>query len=240
MAKFHTSEPDLSHFAQEAAQLEELVKEICEKIGTNHTDGLRALKECICQGYVFLFPILRRCAEEERKEVRQALVQAVGEAADPGDPFRASFLLEILSPLLHDPSPEIRRAARRVLRGKLLAAYPEETVEVLVQWAADPEPKRKVLAARLLGYTPPKFSRRALIALKHLAHAEDKTVRRAVVAALKRLVKEAPQLWELELSRWKDDPVLSFVAKEVLDGQDLAQNEVQKERGRPSPKQRRP
>lgn len=224
MAKVTTLDSQDSPLSQELAQLEAVVEKICARIGADHKKGLDALKECLGQGYALLFPALRRLAQDGNDEVRRALVQAIAEAADPADPFRAPFLLEILSPLLCDQIPGIRLAARRVLRKKLLAIYPEETVEVLVQWAAEPDPARKTLAAQMLGHVPPKLARQALIALKHLARTGERKLRPAIFMALRRLAQTAPQVVGPELSRWQADPDLAPLVQKALDGQKLPQS----------------
>ncbi|MEN3009967.1 MAG: hypothetical protein ABDI20_03140 [Candidatus Bipolaricaulaceae bacterium] len=208
---------------QEEAQLRAWVEKICAHLGQDHGQGLRALTECLRRGYTLLFPALRRLAQEGEESPRRALVQAIGEAADPADPFRAAFLLELLSPLLWDPVPEIRRAARRTLREKLLAVYPGEALEALVQWAAEPEAARQALAAQMLGHVPPRAARRALIALKPLAHSREPRVRRAVLAALRRLAQTAPEPVNAELRRWREDPGLAPIAQRLLDGKEFAQ-----------------
>jgi len=209
--------------AKEEAELQTLVEKICAQLDVDHGQGLRALVECLRRGYTFFFPALRQLAREGAPEKREALAQAIAEAADPADPFRAPFLLEILSPLLCDPLPRIRQAARRVLRERLIAVYPEETLEVLVQWAAEGDSPQKALAAHMLGHLPPRLARRALIALKPLARSPEGHVRRAVLASLRRLAAQAPQCVASELSRWEEDPALAALARRVLDGQKLPQ-----------------
>ncbi len=224
MAKLSALDSQDFPLSQELSQLEALAEKICAQIRVDHKKGLCALRECLCQGYVLLFPVLRKLAQDEKEGVRRALVQAVGEAADPADPFRASFLLEILSPLLFDPVPRIRLAARRVLRERLLAVYPGETVEVLVQWAAEPDPARRILAAQLLGHAPPKLARQALIALKHLARTGEGKIRPALLAALRRLARKNPQIVGPELLRWQADPALASFVQKALNGQKLPQS----------------
>jgi hypothetical protein len=219
-------DPEVSQFSQEAAQLGALMEKICAELRVDHGKGLRALIQCLSEGYTFLFPALRQLAQNGPEEARRALVRAAAEAADPADPFRAPFLLEILAPLLFDPIPEIRRAARRALRERLIPVYPEEAGEVLVQWAAEADPSWKALAGQMLGYLPQKWTRRALIALKHLAHSEEKNVRRAVATALKRLLQQSPELVKAELQRWLEDPALSPLALRVLVGKEFPQSKV--------------
>jgi len=210
----------------EVAQLGAMAEKICAELRMDHGKGLRALIQCLSESYTFLFPALRQLAQNGSEEARRALVQAVAEAADPADPFRAPFLLEILGPLLFDPSPGIRRAARRVLRERLIPTCPEEAGEALVQWAAEADPSWKALAGQMLGYLPQKWTRRALIALKHLARSEEKEVRRAVIAALKHLLCQSPKLVEAELQRWLEDPALSPLVRRVLGGKKFSQSEV--------------
>lgn len=213
--------PDIapSPLVRELNELEAIVDELCARLGADHGKALQGLSQCLSQAYTLLFPKFRHLAQEGAEDVRHALVRAVAEAADPKDPFRASFLLEILSPLLCDPLPAIRRKARRVLRERLLGAYPEETVDALVQWAADPEQGRRLLAAQMLGHVPPKFARRALIALKHLARCGDGKARRAALSALKRLLQNSPALVKSELTSWGDDPALAPLVARLLAGQ---------------------
>ncbi len=216
-------DPEVSLLAQEEAQLHALVERICLQLDVDHGRGLRALTECLRQGYTLFFPALRRLAQEGTRARRQALVRAVAEATDPHDPFRASFLLEILSPMLWDPSAEVRRAARQVLREKMAHVHPEETLELLVQWAAAPDPAQRALAAQMLGHLPAKLTKRALIVLKQLARSEDKHVRRVTLASLRRLAKQSPQVVGPELVRWEEDPGLAPMVQRVLDGQEFPQ-----------------
>lgn len=216
-------------FLAEERELEEILRELRAQLNANPEKGVEILTRCLSQAYAVLFPALQKLASEATEEEGLALVRAVSAAADPADPFRAQFLLGILSPFLFASSPRLRRASRRVLRTRFLAVYPEETVEFLVQLGGEPDPKCKVLAAQILSHVPPKLARRALIALKQLAHAEDKTVRRAVAASLRRLAKIAPGVVQPELTRWEADPVLASLIRKALDGQKLAQSQVQKE-----------
>lgn len=208
---------------KEDAELSALVEKICAQLEVDHGRGFRALTECLRQGYTFFFPALRRLAQEGTVANRQALVRALAEAVDPSDPFRAGFLLEILSPMLWDPSPEVRRLARRALRERFVTVHPEETLELLVQWAAEPDPARKALSAQMLGHLPVKQAKRALIALKQLARSEEREVRRAVLAALRRLRAQAAQVVQGELARWQEDPELAPLVRRVLDSQELPQ-----------------
>lgn len=217
-------DPEVSLLAQEEAQLHALVEKICRQLDVDHGRGLRAITECLRQGYTLFFPALRKLAQEGTRTMRQALVRAVAEATDPHDPFRASFLLEILSPMLWDPSAEVRRAARRVLREKMAQVHPEETLELLVQWAAAPDPAQKALAAQTLGHLPAKLTKRVLIVLKQLARSEDEHVRRATLASLRRLAKQSPQVVGPELVRWAEDPELAPMVRRVLDGQQFPQS----------------
>lgn len=217
-------DPAVSVLAREEMELNALVEKICAQLEVDHGRGLRALTECLRQGYTILFPALRRLAQEGTQANRRALLRALAAAVDPTDPFRASFLLAILSPMLWDPNPEMRRAARRVLREKFAPLHPEETLELLVQWAAEPDPVRKALSAQMLGHLPVKVAKRALIALKQLARSEEKKVRRAVLASLRRLSASAPQVVKGELARWQEDPELAPLARRILDGQELPQS----------------
>ena len=216
-------DPAVSVLTREETELNAWVEKICAQLEVDHGRGLRALTECLRQGYTIFFPALRRLAQEGTQIQRETLVRALAEAVDPADPFRATFLLEILSPMLWDPSPGVRRAARRVLREKFATVHPEETLELLVQWAAEPDPARKALAAHVLGHLPGKLAKRALIALKQLAHSEEREVRRAVLASVRRLSAQAPHVVKSELLRWQEDPDLAPLARRALGSQDLPQ-----------------
>jgi len=201
------SEPFLSD--PEMVMISQALEEAKEKISTDGSQAVDSLAELLAHSGALVFPGFRRWAEDESPKLRKALVQVIAKAADPKDPFRAVFLFSLLDPLLWDEDPAVRRSARRVLREKLLSLYPEEALEILAQWASDPSPEKRALAASLLPLLPERMAKRALILLRCLARTEEEKVRRAVRRSLEILRKRAPKAVEDELKRWKEDPLLS-------------------------------
>ena len=193
----------------ETALVLQALEEAKAKISADGSQAVDSLSELLAHGGALVFPHFRRWVEEEPPKLRKTLVQVIAKAADPKDPFRAVFLFSLLDPLLWDEDPAVRRSARRVLREKLLAAYPEETLEILAQWASDPSPEKRAFAASLLPLLPERMAKRALILLRCLARTEEENVRRAVRRSLEILRKRAPKAVEEELKRWEDDPLLS-------------------------------
>lgn len=193
----------------ELVQLFQALEEAKAKLSADGSQALDSLAELLAHGGAFVFPCFRRWAEEESPQLRKALVQVIGKAADPKDPFRAVFLFSLIDPLLWDEDPAVRRSARRVLREKLLSVYPEESLEVLAQWASDPAPEKRAFAASLLPLLPERMAKRALILLRCLARTEEEKVRRAVRRSLEILRKRAPKALDEELKRWEADPFLS-------------------------------
>ena len=201
------SEPFLSD--PEMVMISRALEEAKEKISADGSQAVDSLAELLAHGGALVFPGFRRWAEDESPKLRKALVQVIAKAADPKDPFRAVFLFSLIEPLLWDKEPSVRRGARRVLREKLLSIYPEEALEILAQWASDPSPEKRALAASLLPLLPERMAKRALILLRCLARTEEEKVRHAVLRSLEILKKRAPKAVKEELKRWKEDPLLS-------------------------------
>jgi len=201
-SEFFLSDPEMVLVSQ-------ALEEAKEKISADGGQAVDSLAELLAHGGALVFPCFRRWTEDESPKLRKALVQVIAKAADPKDPFRAVFLFSLIEPLLWDKEPSVRRSARRVLREKLLSAYPEEALEILAQWASDPSPEKRAFAASLFPLLPESMTKRALILLRCLARTEEKKVQQAVRRSLEILRKRAPQIVEKEFKRWEDDPSLS-------------------------------
>ncbi|MGB9757424.1 MAG: HEAT repeat domain-containing protein [Candidatus Bipolaricaulaceae bacterium] len=201
---------------QEEAIFAKALSELRAKISSDGQNAVTALASFLAQGGALVFPLLRAWAEDHDPQVRKSLVKAAEKAADPADPFRAVFLFGLIEPLLWDPDPSVRTLARKALREKLLPTYPEEALEILAQWTADPDPKKKIFAVECLGRLPPSLARRALILLRHLGRSEEGKVRKAVIRALRRWRWAAPNPVEGELRGWLADPGLSELAQRAL------------------------
>lgn len=202
-------------------QENQLLSQIAEKLRASALeDGHKAAHhaaDLLKQGGALVFPALRAWGADPSPEVRKALARVVASAADPGDPFRANFLFDLLSPLLWDADPGVRTLARRVLRRKLIPLYPEEALQTLAQWAAEPDPAKQVLSASSLALLPVAFARRALIPLRHLARAEQPEVRRTALRVIKIWRERAPQAVDAELKRWENVPELAALVSHVAE-----------------------
>lgn len=201
---------------REEAILAEALAELHTKLSSDGQNAVTALSSFLAQGGALVFPFLRAWTEDPNPQVRKSLIKAVEKAADPADPFRAAFLFGLIEPLLWDADPSVRALARKVLREKLLPAYPEEALEILAQWTADPDLKKKILAVECLGRLPPPLARRALILLRHLGRSDEEKVRKAVIRALRKWRHTAPILVEGALQSWLSDPELSELAQSAL------------------------
>ncbi len=201
---------------QEEAIFAEALSELRAKISSDGQSAVTALASFLAQGGALVFPFLRAWTEDHDPQVRKSLSKAVEKAADPADPFRAAFLFGLIEPLLWDADPSVRTSARKALREKLLPTYPEEALEILAQWTAEPDLRKKILAVECLGRLPPSLARRALILLRHLGRSEDERVRKAVIRALRKWRGAAPNLVEGELKNWLSDPGLFELAQRAL------------------------
>lgn len=202
-------------------QENQLLRQIVEKLRASILqDGHKAAHhaaDLLKRGGALVFPALRAWGVDPSPEVRKVLARVVASAADPGDPFRASFLFDLLSPLLWDVDPGVRTLARRVVRRKLLPLYPEEALQTLAQWAAEPDPAKQVFSASSLALLPTALAQRALIPLRHLARSERPKVCRAALRALKIWRNRAPQAVEAELKRWESVPELAPLVSRVVE-----------------------
>lgn len=229
------STPDLFPGAEEAALLDRAGEELRRAVSQNARKAGDLVVELFGRGGPLFFPAFQALAADPDPRVRRTLARSLGKAADARDPFRAGLLFSLLACFLWDEDPQIRAQARRVLREKLLPTYPEEGLEALAQWAAEPDPQKKILAAQYLPSLPENMVKRALILLRNLGRAEDEGVRRAVLRALTAWKNRAPQVVELELTRWEKDPALLALARRLDGGSSAAQDQQEDFPPRPKP-----
>ncbi len=219
MAKHVAAEEELAPLDLETKLIHRVMDELRAKLAQNGRQAETDVTQILEQAGALVFPALRAWSADPDPRVRKSLIRVVAQAADPRDPFRASLLFDLVEPLLWDEDPGVRASARRVLREKLIPTYPEEALQALARWAAEPSTRKQILAAQGLTRLPPHLARRALIPLRHLVRTEQTQVRRAALGALKVWRARAPEALETELQRWKDVPELApfinYVAESV-------------------------
>jgi hypothetical protein len=149
--------------------------------------------------------------------VRRAVATAAAHAAEPHRLERAPHLLRLLAPLLADADPAVGRAVGSTALGALLGAYPEATLEALVEWStsSDAHVLRSVATAFSTAPAAP-LAKRALIVLRKLALDERRPVWRAAAAATWQLGRRRPDVVRPELERWLEDETRGKVAREAL------------------------
>lgn len=192
----------------ESVFINQVVDELRTELGKDGRKTTEKLAKLLEHGGALVFPALRLWSEDKDKEVRKAMAQAVAKAVDSKDPFRASFLFELIAPLLWDPDPKLRTLARRILRAKLIPAYPEEALEILAQWATEDQ-KKRILAAQCLARLPGPMAKRAFILLRNMVRSEDEKVRQAALRSLRIWQTREPAAVAAELQRWDSDPELA-------------------------------
>lgn len=215
MPRLNPASLHASVLTREEAMIAEAVEKLRAGLSRDGQEAGRCVAGLIEQGGALVFPALRAWTADPDPQIRKTLAQGVAQAADPGNPFRATFLFALIEPLLWDQDPSVRAQARRVLREELIPTYPEEALEVLAQWAAEPNPQKQAFAAEGLVRLPPSLAKRALIPLRNLGRSGDPKVRGAVVRALRRWRTRAPEAVEMELTRWANDPVLSSLIQRI-------------------------
>ncbi|MCS7240735.1 MAG: hypothetical protein NZ651_05785 [Candidatus Bipolaricaulota bacterium] len=184
------------------------MNELRAEVGKDGHKATAKLVKLLEHGGALVFPALRAWSEDKDREVRKVMAQAVAKAVDPRDPFRALFLFELIAPLLWDADPKIRALARRILRAKLIPAYPEEALEILAQWATEDQ-KKRVLAAQCLARLPAPMAKRAFILLRNMVRSEDEKVQRAALRSLRVWQTRNPAAVAAELRHWASDPELA-------------------------------
>lgn len=138
----------------------------------------------------------RTWMDKDEPRVRRAIVVAAKYAARSRVPERASRLLDLIEPALHDRDEYVRRNLGPFAIGdQLLRSYPEETLARLERWATDAdEVVRWNVAMAFSSATGAKLAAQGLPILRILAHDESKFVARAANATLRRIEKRRPDV----------------------------------------------
>lgn len=134
--------------------------------------------------------------EKDEPKVRRAVIVAAKYAARSRVPERATRLLDLIEPALHDRDEYVRRNLGSFTIGdQLLRSYPDETLARLKAWAKDPdEVVRWNVAMAFSSATGSKFVDDGVPLLRALARDESKFVARAANAALRRIQKRRPDV----------------------------------------------
>lgn len=142
---------------------------------------------------------VRTCAvwmARDEPRVRRTVVVAAKYAARSRAPERATRLLDLIEPALHDRDEYVRRSVGPFAIGdQLLRSYESETLERLERWAEDPdEVVRWNVAMAFSSATGSKLAEQGLPILRTLARDPSRSVVRAANAALRRIGKRRPDL----------------------------------------------
>jgi len=155
--------------------------------------------------------------EAPSPHVRHAFLVAVAAAARRERVERADPLLRLVTPLLGDRDPLVRRSVGPSAVAALLQHYPGLAFEHLVQWSTSND--EQVLWNVAMAFTSPaaaEIAKKALIVLRKLSLDERRYVWRAVAAAMWKLGRKRPDVVRPELARWLEDEDRVDVARAAL------------------------
>jgi len=155
------------------------------------------------------------------ENVRRAVALAAKSAALDRDLARAGPLLDLLEPLLADPSAYVKKNLGPFAIGDgLLRCHPGPTLARLRRCARSPDATvRWNVAAAFGAAAAARHVDAGLSILGDLAADDRPAVRRAVISALKKLLGREPERVRAALERWRDqDAGRAVVAGRALAG----------------------
>ncbi len=165
-----------------------------------------ALRRVICEDFDWILETVQAWAEHGSPNVRRAAAVASGSAAGGCTEEQCRRLLQVMTPLLEDGDPYVRKNMGAFAVGDgFLRAQPEMTPAWLGRASSHPRAQWNVAMALWVAEAAKHFGLLGDLLVK-LA-AEDRRVgRRAVYRAVLNLAKWVPEEVALLVERWKDDP----------------------------------
>ncbi|MEO8457234.1 MAG: DNA alkylation repair protein [Chloroflexota bacterium] len=165
-----------------------------------------AAATAFAEDFEAMYPVMEDWLRDESQFVRRAVCIALMGAADREKPERAEPLLTLADVLVRDEAEEVKRNAGPFALGSaLLGHYPKQTLAHIRAWAkSDGEMERWNAAMVFVAANGAKHVEVGLEVLSSLAADKRRPVWMAVSAALRNLLKRAPQI-EPELRSWLND-----------------------------------
>jgi len=161
---------------------------------------------------------LRGFATSDSAHVRRCVPVAAMKAGRSRRLEYAEPLLKLVTPLLADRDPIVRRSLGPMAIGSgLLGFYPNPTFEYLVQWStSNDEQVLWNVAMSFSGSCAAPIARKAMIVLRKLSLDPRRYVWRAVASAVWKLGRRRAEVVRPELARWLEDEDRVHVARAAM------------------------
>jgi len=163
------------------------------------------------------YPLFEKLVIHKSSNVRRAIAVAVKYAAKKRNPEWGPQLLNLIEPLLTDPTEYVRKNLGPFTLGDgLLRCYPKLTMASIKKWAQSrDEVVRWNVAMCLSTAEARKHLGEALLILGELATDDRRFVWRAVASALKNHARSTPQQVLPVVRKWMSDPTRRPAAEVV-------------------------
>jgi len=209
----------LAQADEDARKISEQLRELtADPDRVTRTHAAQAMGRQLTARFDEIYPCLCDWPSDPRPAVRRAAVRAAEMAGRTGYLTWGEPLLRLLSGLLEDRTPCVRRAlGPGALARTFMAHYPDDCLEYLAQWSiSHDEQVLWHIAMAFTGPTAAHTAKKALILLRRIALDPRRYVRGAVMSALRALSAHAPETALPELRSWLEDEIRAPLAHAVL------------------------
>lgn len=174
-----------------------------------------ALRRIVSGNFTAILPTIRAWSEHRSANVRRAVVVACGSAAGSCTDEECRQMLDILTPLLEDDDPYVRKNLGAFAIGdSFLKAQPGQVAEWLGRASSHPRAQWNVAMALSAAEAAKHFELLSDLLWK-LATDDRNVVRRATYRAVLNLAKRIPEKIYPLLEEWKEDTQRTHVHSHV-------------------------